>query len=93
MDTKIQNYFMELSKIWRISPIWDEGKFIFNRDSDGFMGLKSVQIGNTIEHFYYEIKYKELERKDGGVFYVLNDAFYETPEDVIEELKRLGLKY
>jgi hypothetical protein len=23
----------------------------------------------------------------------LNDAFYETPEDVIEELKRLGLKY
>jgi hypothetical protein len=34
-----------------------------------------------------------LERKDGGVFYVLNDAFYETPEDVIEELKRLGLKY
>lgn len=93
MNTKIENYFTELSKIWRIYPIWDEDKFIFNRGSDGFMGMRSVQIGNTIEHFYYEINYKELEKKNGGVFYVLNECFFDTPEEVIEELKKIGLKY
>lgn len=89
MDKIIKNYIkMMVDNGWRIRPT-HTGDFIPTYEFERFIVDMSH---NILDHTRIEITLYTKDRKKGGFFYVLNGDFYETPNDVIEELKRFKIK-
>jgi hypothetical protein len=44
-----------------------------------------------MEKFQYEITFKQMDGKKGKI-YLLNDFYYHTIDEVIEELNIIGIK-
>lgn len=67
--------------------IGENGKYIFTRRSDAI----SYTYRGHFEQFQYEIDFKEVEGKKGTI-YLLNDFYYTTIDEVLEELYKIGIK-
>lgn len=63
------------------------GRYIFTRQSNNI----SYTYRGHFEEFQYEIDFKEVEGKKGKI-YLLNDFYYTTIDEVIEELFKIGIK-
>jgi len=77
-------YFDELFTRWYVSYDLKSGNCLFTK--------KSVpHIDNVIERFQYEITFKQMEGKKGKI-YLLDDFYYNTIDEVIDELIKIGIK-
>lgn len=46
----------------------------------------------SINTYQYEISFDGKKLKNGKYLYIFNDDFYSTEDEVIEEMKRMGIK-
>jgi hypothetical protein len=81
-------YFDDLFTRWYVSHD-DNGNYLFTKKSSN--GIKSIEIGHVMEKFQYEITFKQMDGKKGKI-YLLNDFYYHTIDEVIEELNIIGIK-
>jgi hypothetical protein len=81
-------YFYDLFTRWYVSNDGN-GNYLFTKKSSN--GIKSIEIGHVMEKFQYEITFKQMDGKKGKI-YLLNDFYYHTIDEVIEELNIIGIK-
>jgi hypothetical protein len=81
-------YFDDLFTRWYVSND-GKGNYLFTKKSSN--DIVSVQIGSMIQKFQYEITFKQIEGKKGKI-YLLNDFYYHTIDEVINELIKIGIK-
>jgi hypothetical protein len=81
-------YFDDLFTRWYVSNDGN-GNYLFTKKSNN--GIKSIEIGHVMEKFQYEITFKQMDGKKGKI-YLLNDFYYHTIDEVIEELNIIGIK-
>jgi hypothetical protein len=46
----------------------------------------------VMHKYQYEITLDQKKLKNGKYIYIFNDEFYSTEDEVIEEMKRMGIK-
>ena len=81
-------YFDDLFTRWYVSND-GKGNYLFTKK--GSDTIRSIEIGHIMEKFQYEITFKQMEGKKGKI-YLLNDFYYHTIDEVIKELKSIGIK-
>jgi hypothetical protein len=80
-------YFDELFTRWHVCDN-GKGNYVFTKRHDGFT---LTEMGYVLEKVQYEITFKQMEGKKGNI-YLLNDFYYHTIDEVINELIEIGIK-
>jgi hypothetical protein len=82
-------YFDELFTRWYVSYDLKSGNCLFTKKNSN--EIRSAEVGYVMEKFQYEVIFKQMEGKKGKI-YLLDDFYYHTVDEVIEELKQIGIK-
>lgn len=82
-------YFDELHNRWYVSYHPSSGNCIFTRKDSNT--IRCLEMGYVIEKFQYEVIFKQMKGKKGKI-YLLDDFYYHTIEEVIDELIKIGIK-
>jgi len=77
-------YFNDLFTRWYIYNDGN-GNYLFT------MKDCNLEMPYSNEKLQYEITFRQMEGKKGNI-YLLNDFYYHTIDEVIEELKSIGIK-
>jgi hypothetical protein len=80
-------YFNDLFTRWYVFNDGN-GNYLFTKKCSGMI---KFEIPYMIEKSQYEIFFKQMEGKKGKI-YLLDDFYYQTIDEVIEELKSIGIK-
>ena len=81
-------YFDDLFTRWYVSYNPTNGNCLFTKRHNGFT---LTEMGYVLEKVQYEITFRQMEGKKGKI-YLLNDFYYHTIDEVIDELKKIGIK-
>jgi hypothetical protein len=90
MCEKIGKYFKDLSSWgWYISKQYkDDGNYLFN-----FTRIVITMELSEMNSYQYNISFACVKLNNGKYVYVINHSdYYWTEDEVIEELKRIGIK-
>lgn len=81
-------YFDDLFTRWYV---YDDGKgnYVFTRKDSNT--IRCLEEGYVMEKCQYEITFRQMEGKKGKI-YLLNDFYYRTIDEVIDELKKIGIR-
>jgi hypothetical protein len=80
-------YFDELFTRWYVCND-DKGNYVFTKKHNGFT---LNEEGYVLERIQYEVTFKQMEGKKGKI-YLLDDFYYHTIDEVIDELIKIGIK-
>lgn len=100
MWKKIDNYFRDMvASGWHINTHLVDGFNGNSYDKSHYIRLSYVRYDwdnrdhpYLLEHFRYKIHITHRKLKNGKYLYIMDGEFYGNQDEVIDELKRIGVK-